>query len=153
MAVHRRYDIWAILVIVLAIVAYASFRTEFRLRASVPVEFFDPSGLTPKKRAAEEVIAKAYWECAITQIQWKYGYAHRLPDDPPPEFSVTTMQAGSAADDTTVRNHYWQRLRATWVVSSAWEEHYDWNTISLSNALRSAGAWLEGHMRAILGYS
>ena len=153
MAVHRRYDIIAIVAVVLCIAAYASFRSEFRLRSGMPIEFFDSSNVRPERRATEDKIARAYWKCAVTQIQWKYGYAHRLPDDPPVEFAVTTAEAGGAANDSAVRSRYWQKLRATWGISGVWQEQYEWNTISLRDSMQSAGEWLERHMRRIVGYS
>jgi hypothetical protein len=151
MAVHRRYDIMAIVALVIIVALYASIRSEFRLRSAMPVEFFDASRVPADKRAAEEKIAEAYWKCAVTQIQWQYGYAHRLPDEPPAEFSVTAGVAGSAAQDSAVRARYWQRLRAVWGVTTVWHQQYEWNTISLTQSLQSAGQWLETHMRRIVG--
>ena len=78
MAVHRKYDIAAIVVVVLCILAYASFQPKFRLRTEMPVEFFDASRLAPAKRVSEERIAKAYWKCAVSEVQWKYGYDERV---------------------------------------------------------------------------
>lgn len=150
MAVRRKYDIAAVLMVVLAIAAYASFRQEYRLRPDMPVEFFDPSTIAPGKRAHERAIADAYWRCAVTDIQWRYGYAHRLPEQPPYEFSIGAGQG--ALENPAVRLRYWQKLRATWGISSAWRERWEWNTISLSDSLRSAGTWLEMHMRRIVGY-
>jgi hypothetical protein len=151
MAVHRRYDIMAIVALVIIVALYASIRSEFRLRSTMPVEFFDASRVPAEKRAAETKIAEAYWKCAVTQIQWQYGYAHRLPDEPPAEFSVTAAAAGSAAQDSAVRARYWQKLRAVWGVSTVWHEQYEWNTISLTESMRSAGQWLESHMRRFVG--
>lgn len=153
MEVRRRYDIMAIVALVICVAAYASFRSEFRLRSAMPREFFDPSRVPVEKRAAAERIAEAYWKCAVTQIQWQYGYAHRLPEEPPEEFFVTTAEAGSAANDSALRARYWQKLREVWVISTVWHEQYVWNTISLAQSLRSAGEWLERHMRRIVGYS
>lgn len=153
MAVHRRYDIAAVIVVVLGVTAYASFRKEYRLRPEMPVEFFDASSIPPRKRATEKAIANAYWQCALNQIQWKYGYAHRLPEEPPGEFSIALVQAGGPAENAAVRAHYWQKLRTTWGITSAWKEQYEWNTISFRDSLRSAGQWLEMRMRRIVGYS
>ena len=150
MAVRRKYDIAAVVIVVLAIAAYASSRQEYRLRPDMPVEFFDPSTVPSGKRPHDRAIADAYWRCAVTQIQWRYGYAHRLPEQPPPEFSIGNMRGG--LEDPAIRLRYWQRLRATWGISSAWKEQWEWNTISLGDSLRSAGAWLEIHMRRIVGY-
>ncbi len=153
MAVHRKHDIVGIVVVVLCVLAYASFRSEFRLRAQMPASFFDASYVRKDRQAAEEKAARAYWKCAVAQIQWKYGYAHRLPDEPPEEFAVTVEEAGAAAHDAALRSHYWIRLRAIWNASGIWQEKYEWSPISLKESLQSAGQWLERHMRSIIGYS
>jgi hypothetical protein len=156
MAVHRKLDIVAIVAVVLCVLAYASFRTEFRLIEQMPAEFFDPSQIhkdqVPRdNQASEEKIARAYWKCAVTQIQWKYGYAHRLPEEPPAEFAVNVEDAGPATHDAVLRAHYWTRLRIIWNESEIWQEKYTWSPISLKESLQSAGQWLELHMRRIVG--
>lgn len=150
MGSHRKHEIAAIVVLVLGLVGYASFRSEFRLRSDMPLEFFDPSAVPAQRREAERTIASAYWDCAVKQIQWKYGYAHRLPDRPPDEFAVAVNSFENAA---AAREFYWGKLRAAWSNSSLWEKKYEWNTISLTYSLRSAGQWLEMHMKRIVGYS
>ncbi len=152
MAVHRRYDILAIMAGVVGLLAYASFESEFRLRPEMPVEFFDASRMPQPKRAAEEQIARAYWKCAVNEVQWRYGYARRLPDDPPPEFAVAAAELAPAADPVT-RARYWRRLREVWGISSIWNEHYEFNTLAIRNSLQSAGDSLERLMRRITGYS
>jgi hypothetical protein len=149
--VHRRHDILAIVIIVLCVVGYASFRTEFRLREKMPAEFYDSSRAPAGKRASEEKIARAYWKAAVTQVQWKYGYAHRLPDDPPDEFAVTSEEVGPAAQDSALRARYWQKLRDVWGISGVWQEEYKLNTIVLRQSFRSAGQWLESTMRRVTG--
>ena len=141
MAVRRKYDIAIIVTLVLAAIAYGASRTEYRLQPEMPVEFFDGTHLPPAKRAVEMKIAKAYWNCAVKQVQWKYGYASRLPDDPPPEFSVSVNEVGPVAKDETVRRHYWQKLHSTWTVSAAWNNQLEWSSISFRQSLRSAGEW------------
>ena len=139
MAIRRKYDIVIIVVLVLAGLAFACFRPEYRLQSSMPLEFFDPTQVPAAKRAAEEKIAAAYWNCAITQVQWKYGYASRLPDAPAPEFGLSVNEVGPVAKDETVRRHYWAQLRSTWYVSSAWRTEYAWSSISFKQSLRAAG--------------
>jgi hypothetical protein len=151
MALRRKYDIVIIVTLVLAALAYASFSSEFRLQANMPAEFFDGSHLLSAKRAAEEKIAKAYWDAAVKQVQWKYGYASRLPDDPPPEFGVSSSEVGPVAKDETVRRHYWLQLRATWHVASAWKTEYVWSSASFRQSLRSAGDWWGQTTRNIFG--
>jgi hypothetical protein len=139
MAIRRKYDIVIIIALVLGGLAFACFRPEFRLQSSVPPEFFDATQVSPSKRAAEEKIAAAYWNCAVTQVQWKYGYASRVPDAPPPEFGVSVNEVGSIAKDEAVRRHYWAQLRSTWHVSSAWKTEYAWSSVSFRQSLRAAG--------------
>jgi hypothetical protein len=151
MAIRRKFDLVIIVALVLAAIAYGASRSEFRLRPDMPVEFFDGSHLPPGKRASEEKIAKAYWNCAVKNVQWKYGYASRLPDDPPPGFSVSESEVGPVAKDETVRRRYWLQLRATWNVTSAWKTQYEWSSISFRQSLRSAGEWWSQLTRNMMG--
>ena len=141
MAVRRKYDIVIIVALVLAAMVYAASRSEYRLQPKMPVEFFDGSQLPPARQALEEKIANAYWNCAVRQVQWKYGYASRLPDTPPAEFSVSASEIGPVANDEAVRRRYWQKLHATWSVTTAWKNQYEWSSISFWQSLRSAGEW------------
>jgi hypothetical protein len=141
MAVRRKYDIPVILGLFLAFVGYGASRTEYRLQPRMPREFFDSLAVPAAKRASERRIAAAYWDCAVKQIQWKYGYASRLPDEPPPEFSVSPTEIGSAAQDADIRGRYWLQLRKTWNMSSAWKTEYQWSSISFRQSLRSMGEW------------
>jgi hypothetical protein len=151
MAHHRKYDIVIVIALVLLGIAYGSFSSEFRLRSDMPVEFFDGSRLPPAKRASEEKVAAAYWACAVKQVQWKYGYASRLPDDPPPEFSVSSSAVGPVANDEAVRRQYWLKLRATWNTAGAWKTQYQWSSISFRQSLRSAGDWWNEALRGLIG--
>jgi hypothetical protein len=141
MAVRRKLDIIVVIGLVLSVVAYGASRSQFRLRPDMPVEFFDGSRLPPVKRALEEKIARAYWNCAVKQVQWKYGYASRLPDDPPPEFSISASEIGPVAKDEAVRRRYWQQLRANWNISNAWESQFEWSSVSFRQSLREAMEW------------
>jgi hypothetical protein len=141
MALRRRHDVIIIAALVLAAIAYGASRSEFRLRPDMPLDFFDGSNLVPQRRASERRIAQAYWDSAVKQVQWKYGYGSRLPIDPPPDFSVSADEVGPAAKDETVRRHYWQQLRVTWNLSSAWKTQYELSSISFRQTLQSAGEW------------
>jgi hypothetical protein len=151
MAFRQKYDIAIIVMLVLTALAYASFTSEFRLKENMPTEFFDPSQLPRAKRTPEEKIAKAYWACAVKQVQWKYGYASRLPDDPPPEFGLSSTDVGSVAKDEVTRRHYWQQLRSVWHVQTAWSNEYVWSSISFRQSLRRAGDWWGQETRNLLG--
>ena len=148
---RRKHDIAAIVVLVLALLAFASFRSEFRLVSDMPPEFFDSKHFPRERRTAEEKVARAYWDCAVKQVQWSYGYAHRLPDEPPVEFAVTTAEVGPEAKDDAMRRYYWQRLRTTWNVSSAWKSRWEWNFVEFRQSLRSGSDWWKELMSGIVG--
>lgn len=149
--VHRKYDILAIIGLVLIVLSVASFRSEFRLRPEMPAAFFDATHVSTAKRASEEKIARAYWNCAVEQVQWKYGYAHRLPDDPPEEFSVSPALVGSIANDASVRRFYWSKLRTAWSISSVWKNEWEFSFVALRQSLRSGGDWWKELVRSVVG--
>lgn len=150
--VRRKYDIVVIILLVLALVAFASSRSEFRLQSDMPTEFFDAKRVPREKRASEEKVAKAYWDCAVKDLQWKYSYTSRLPDDPPAEFRLVTAEMGPVARDEAIRKHYWQQTRATWHVQSAWKNEYVWSSTSFRQSLRTAGQWWGQLTRNLFGH-
>lgn len=149
--VHRKYDVAIIIGIVLVLLSLASFRSEFRLQSEMPKEFFDSTHVPREKRNSEEKIAKAYWGCAVKEVQWKYGYAHRLPDDPPAEFILSPADVGPIAKDETVRRYYWQKLRSTWNLSSAWKNQWELSFFTFRQSLRTGGDWWKELVRSIVG--
>ena len=128
----------AIIALVLVLRRMRSFRSEFRLQSEMPIEF----SMAPyrRKSALRKRIAAAYWECAVKQIQWRYGYAHRLPDEPPAEFSVSASEAGRPPTMTPFAANI-GRSCADWDVSSGVENEYEWNTIPCRNRCDPAGQW------------
>jgi hypothetical protein len=153
MFVRRKFDRAALVALVLGIAAYAAFQPRLRLRPDMPAEFFDVSGIRAPKKGIDQKVAQAYWDCAVKEIQWKYGYAHRLPDDPPPEFSLNQIQVGLAADDQATRLHYWQRLRTVWNLRSSWRTDYGLDLNSMKRSFQSAGDWLQYQMWRLTGQS
>jgi hypothetical protein len=152
MLVNRKYDKATILIIAAGFLAYASFQPRFRLRTALPREFIDESSSWPaEKRVSEEKVARAYWNCAVTQIQWKYGYGHRLPQDLPPEFAVSTEELGPTAGDPATRARYWRKLQQVWYLPSIWEKAYGWDLTSITSSLRSGGEWLQHQIQRITG--
>jgi hypothetical protein len=148
--VRRKHDILAIIVLALIVVSVASFRSEFRLRPQMPAVFFDRTQILPERRASEERIARAYWNCAVEQVQWKYGYAHRLPDEPPAEFSLSSAM-GPIANDAAIRHRYWQKLRAAWSVSSAWNNQWEFSFVAFRQSMRTGGDWWKELVRSVVG--
>lgn len=101
----------------------------YRLRTNMPVDFmYVPDSWPAEKRAAEEKIARAYWDCAINTIQWRYGYNYRLPQEPPSDFIITSHDLKDAADDPEVRARYWNALQRLWYVPDNWTKSYQWDT-------------------------
>lgn len=153
MFVKRKFDRVALVLLVLGVVAYAAFQPRFHLRDEMPAEFFDPSGLQGKKKAEQEKLAEAYWSCAVKQIQWQYGYAHRLPEQPPAEFFLSSTQVGPAADDAAMRLHYWQKLRTVWNLPTVWKTDYGLDLSSMKRSFQSAADWLQYQMWRLTGQS
>ena len=151
MFVKQKFDRVALVLLVLVVVAYAAFQPRFHLRGEMPVEFFDPSGPRGSKKIDQRNLAEAYWGCAVKEIQWKYGYAHRLPEDPPVEFFLSSAQVGPEGDDATMRLHYWQKLRMVWNLPSAWETDYGFDLSSMKRSFQSAAGWLQYQMWRLTG--
>jgi hypothetical protein len=149
--VRRKYDIPAIVGLVLVLVSIASFRSEFRLRSEMPVEFFDRKHMEAKRLASEERVARAYWNCAVEQVQWKYGYAHRLPDDPPAEFALSAAILGPIANDQLIRHYYWRKLQATWIVTSMWKSQWRFSFVAFRQSLRTSGDSWKEFVRSTVG--
>ena len=151
MLVNRKFDVTAVAVIVLCIAAYAAFQPRLHLRTDMPPQFFDPSSVTGSKKGEERKRAEAYWKCAVTEIQWKYGYAHRLPDDPPAEFARAEVPPVLVENEEAARIRYWQRLRQVWVLPSAWKQDYGLDLSSMKRSFQSAGDWLEDRIWRLTG--
>ena len=148
---RRKYDAIAIVIMVLAVLAMAAFRSEFRLRSAMPRAFFDAKRVAPEKRGSEERVARAYWNCAVTQVQWKYGYAHRLPDQPVEEFRLSVGEVGPIAQDEVARRYYWHQLRMSWDVTSVWETTWSFSFVALRQSLQTGGEWWKELVRSIVG--
>ena len=152
MLLSRKFDLAAVVAIAIGIAAYAAFQPRLHLRTDTPPEFFDASVFpATRQRVEEQRIADAYWKCAVNQIQWKYGYAHRLPEDPPVEFAVTTADAGPAANDSATRIRCWRKLRQVWYVPSVWKKDYGLDFTSMKRSLQSAGDWLQYQVWRLTG--
>ena len=147
----RKYDVLAVIALVLGVLAIASFRSEFRLHATMPPEFFDAKRVAGEKRASEERIARAYWKCAVTQVQWKYGYAHRLPEQPPQEFALNESELGLLARDEAARRYYWHQLRTVWAVSGVWQNHWEFSFVAFRQSMQTGGEWWKELVRSIVG--
>ena len=107
----------------------ASYSPIYRLRTIMPPQFVDaPSSWPAEKQASEAKIAKAYWDCAASQVQWRYGYGYRLPQNPPDDFSVASQNLGATSDDPATRARYWQKLQKAWYVPDNWTKSYQWDT-------------------------
>lgn len=148
---RRKCDFVAILLFVLVVLAIASFRSEFRLRSAMAPEFFDEKRVAAEKRASEERIARAYWNCAVTQVQWKYGYAHRLPEQPVEEFKLNAAELGPIAQDEVARRYYWRQLRMSWDVTTVWETKWDFSFVAFRQSLQTGGQWWKELVRSIVG--
>ena len=88
----------------------------------------------------EEKIARAYWECVVNQVQWKYAYGYRLPASPPAEFTIN----GVADSDSRAR--YWRRLQQVWYLPTSWKKDYEWDTSWATQWFVTSAQWLYSHI-------
>ena len=99
------------------------------LREAPPDAFIAPEpGWTTSRKAAELELARSYWTNAVHNLQHVYTYEMKLPEQPPPEFQLSSEAGGvrSKANLETTRRRYWGKLRAVWDRPDAWEVSYEW---------------------------
>lgn len=128
MFIRRQFDKVIMAGMVIVFFLYMSYQRTFRLSPEAPVEFLSESASLPKqKRLQEEKIARAYWQCAVGNIQWKYRYGDRLPEQAPAEFLVTDPSLGPRATSAETRLRYWRKLAQVWYLPSSWSRGYQWD--------------------------
>jgi hypothetical protein len=141
MLFKRQKTDWVLLSLVaLGVFLYASYRPRFRLRAEMPAEFVDPG--TDPKEGGEQKIAQAYWDCLVDDVQWRYGYGHSLPGEPPAEFNLGMQEKKSGAEDQPVRMRYWRRAQRFWYIRNSWSEEYEWSFDWTTDWLQTGADWL-----------
>jgi len=116
---------------------YYSMSPVVRLRATPPTAFLDESPRwTLKQRAAQNQLARAYWDIAVREIGTKYSFGSQLPVDPPDNFKVEEKAGTGTASkvDAAARARYWEKLREVWPQPDSWERTSNWNLEWLSNA-------------------
>lgn len=144
MWINRRWDKVAVLALASCLVAYSAMQPKYRLKDNPPREFLHEAYSVPAaKRDIEEKIARAYWKCAVTRVQWAYGYGHRLPESPPSEFVLSGNELGGEASSALMRSRYWRRLQAVWYLPNAWDKEYGWDLGWVRRAVMSSGDWFE----------
>jgi hypothetical protein len=89
------------------------------LRADPPQGFIENRPeWSPRQRARQEQLARAYWKIAASVLESKYSYGVPLPAEPPPEFQVNE---NGLKDDPATRAYYWEKLRAAWLQPENWK--------------------------------
>jgi hypothetical protein len=145
---HRMLDRLLILIVPAALFVYLSTRPHVRLRADMPPQFVDiPASAGPKQREAEERLAREYWSCALTVIQWKYTYGVRLPDSPPEQFQPNTQLAPCSEPISSSRVRYWHRLQRVWLQPSSWVTSQTWSTDWLTTSIAKTLNWFDNYFK------
>ena len=145
---HSMLDRLLILIVPAALFVYLSTRPHVRLRADMPPQFVDiPASAGPKQREAEERLAREYWSCALTVIQWKYTYGARLPDSPPEQFQPSTQLAHGSEPVSSSRVRYWHRLQGVWLQPSSWVTSQTWSTDWLTTSIAKTLNWFDNYLR------
>ena len=177
---RQKFDWILVALLALGLFIYASYQPRFRLRPTMPADFIDlqQDDLQQDKRPAasfshqprqEEKIARAYWNCLVEDIQWKYGYGHILPVNPPPEFTdmdeadppgqsdpdppqPKLSQSQLSKEEAANRVRYWRKAQHAWLLPTAWQKDYEWDFSWTTNWL-SDGADAVHHFFQHLGGS
>jgi hypothetical protein len=127
----RRVSLWLFLIALVPFAAiYFSMGSRTELDPTLPSEFFEVRPeWNAERRDAEANLARAYWDCAMVNLQWKYPYGFSLPEKPPPDFQID-VRALSLAKKVAPqsRERYWQRLRKVWGLRQSWREIRVWKT-------------------------
>jgi hypothetical protein len=133
---HRVMSRLVLLAVPTALFVYASSQPITRLRPDMPSNFVDPPrNASAQQRAREERVAQAYWDCAVTLMQWQYTYGSPLPNKPPDDFQVDTADAVSWQVPPESRLRYWRRLQTLWNSPDAWTTWREWSTRWLTDPL------------------
>ncbi len=109
---------------------YKSFSLVMMLRPDPPAEFLVPDpNWSAKERAAEERLARAYWETARRLSRSVHAFGTRLPSEPPAAFSVDPSEYPNVAEPASAaRARYWRNLHKVWNDPRAWKRTYEWHT-------------------------
>lgn len=138
---RKRHYGWLLLVLVIGIFGFLSYRPVMRLKEIPPAEFMEmPEKWDAERRAAEGPVALAYWACARQAIQVKYAYGTPLPASPPPEFSIAdeNLPRGRSGKSKKAKLLYWSKLQKAWALPQSWDKSYEWSTEWVGQALRDS---------------
>jgi hypothetical protein len=118
-----------LIALLVVVVAYFAIPTRMELVSTPPSEFLQArSEWDAKRREAEAQLARAYWNCALVTLQWKYPKGVRLPETPPAEFHVDARELADALKLVPQsRERYWQRLREVWRMRQSWHRVRVWD--------------------------
>jgi len=148
---NHKLDRLLILIVPAALFVYLSTRPHVRLRADMPPQFVDiPASAGPKQREAEERLAREYWNCVLTVIQWKYTYGVRLPDSPPEQFRASTQLPPGSEPISSSRVRYWRRLQRVWLQPSSWVTSRTWSTDWLTKPIARTLNWFENYFKDLI---
>lgn len=132
---------WLLLILLpLAVVFALCYRPVMRLKPQPPAGFVDvQQGWDATRQATEDRAAQAYWQLAVNLLQWRFPFGTELPADPIAEFRLAEKDfpRSTIAAAPATRIRYWNKVRATWPLSSSWSETYVWNTDWLKESLSS----------------
>lgn len=142
MAIKKHHLFVGVALAIAAAFTSVSMQPRYELRNELPEGFVVHQG----KRTATEAeirVARSYWDCAVTQIQYRYNYGYDLPQDPPAEFSLGVGREGEAPEDPAVRAKYWQEIRTVWFASDSWERKYGFDLTWLTKDVNEFTRWVQ----------
>lgn len=136
MIYNRAIDRILLVLVLSALFVYASTRPVTRLTPEMPKGYvWAPRRATSKEREAEQQVARAYWNCAVTVIQWKDTYGAALPASPPDDFQIDPSTFPGVNPPKGSRLRYWHKLRKFWIMPDSWTTEREWSTRWLTDPL------------------
>lgn len=107
---------------------YFVSRPVMRLRPDPPAEFLTVSTeWGASHNAAQDKLARAYWDWAALHLVQTYPYGANLPDLPPLDFDVEGKDFPTGVNLDLTRLSYWNELRKLWTQPQSWTTIEVWN--------------------------
>jgi hypothetical protein len=151
MVYNRVINRFLLIAVPVALFVYASWRPVTRLSPQMPPTFVDISRqASAPERATEEHIAQAYWDCAVTVIQWEYTYGSSLPDNPPDEFQMYAGDSVNLGVHPDSRLRYWWRLQQAWYSPETWTTSREWTMRWLTDPFNHGVEGIRGYFRSLI---
>lgn len=148
MAYHRGIDRLLLVLVPAGFFIYMSIQPVTTFRPDMPPQFVDyRPNAGSAQRAAEERLARAYWDLFVTETQYRYPRGSALPASPPNEFQLGNAQPPGAESLASSRVRYWHRLQHVWLLPSSWVTSRKLSLDWLVQPIVKATDWIKDYLK------